>query len=93
MVGLVCGQDGPALLVEGVFTVKHIFTFGLDQHKTRDAAVVIEGCDEVQARDIMFALHGRHWCGQYSENEGERYRDAAAWAVPVQWVTVADPTD
>jgi hypothetical protein len=52
---------------------EHIVTYGPDQHSVRNAYVLIKGCDAEQAREIMFAVHGREWCAIYSDG-AERAR-------------------
>jgi hypothetical protein len=53
-------------------SAEHVFTFGPDQHSIPGAYVLIKGCNAEQARDIMFAVHGRDWSMQYDAVVADR---------------------
>lgn len=43
----------------------HMVTFGPDQRPEPNAAMIIAGCDNEQARGIALALFGRDWAAIY----------------------------
>jgi hypothetical protein len=51
------------------------FTFGSDHLNGTglDKYVTVEGASYDQARDIIVALFGIHWCAQYSKGDFEDY--------------------
>jgi len=56
--------------------VRHLITFGPDQHPQKNAAVLVYGeVDAEQARGIAFALFGRDWAGLYHGVDADGYID------------------
>lgn len=54
--------------------MRHLITFGPDQHPVRNAALLVYGeVDAEQARGIAHAMFGPNWSSLYTDGEVTRY--------------------